>query len=149
MSEYAVRRANLSDIEQLVQLFESYRIFYKKEPNQKAASDFLKKRLVQNDSVFFICSKDQQIGAFTQLYPIFSSTRMKRLWLLNDLFVSNEYRGEGLSKLLIQRCKDYCHETDACGLILETGKSNDIGNRLYPSVGFILDEKYNHYFWDV
>jgi GNAT superfamily N-acetyltransferase len=82
------------------------------------------------------------------LYPLFSSTRMKRLWLLNDLFVDKEYRGKGVSKQLIAAAKELCKQTNACGLVLETAKKNIVGNDLYPKVGFSLDKEHNYYSWD-
>ena len=86
---------------------------------------------------------------FVQLYPIFSSTRMKKLWLLNDLFVDENHRGKGISKQLIKQCKDLCNDTGACGLILETAKTNTTANNLYVKTDFILDENHNYYSWDV
>ena len=148
MSSYDVRKAKLTDIDPLVVLFEEYRIFYKKNPDPIKTKNFLSERMKNNESVIFICNSGNEMLAFSQLYPIFSSTRLKRLWLLNDLYVAKDARGKGLSKLLIERRKELCHETDACGLILETGKTNDVGNNLYPSVGFTLDTLYNHYYWD-
>ena len=56
---------------------------------------------------------------------------MKRLWLLNDLFVVNNHRGKGISVALIDKAKEHCKQTRACGLILETAKDNKVGNNLY------------------
>lgn len=84
---------------------------------------------------------------FVQLFPIFSSTRMKRYWLLNDLFVNQNYRGKGFSKELLQAAKSLCKTSDACGILLETGKSNDVGNKLYTACGFELYESVNFYEW--
>ena len=39
-------------------------------------------------------------------------------------------------KLLIESAKELCIETKACGILLETDKTNEIGNQLYPSCGF-------------
>ena len=74
---------------------------------------------------------------------------MKRLWLLNDLFVDPDSRGKGVSIRLIERAKELAKDTDACGLILETGKNNKVGNKLYPKMGFTLNEASNFYEWDV
>lgn len=38
---------------------------------------------------------------------------------------------------------------NACGLILETAKTNIVGNELYPKVGFSLDKEHNYYSWDI
>ena len=68
------------------------------------------------------------------------------MWLLNDLFVEPDYRGKGISKMLINQAKNLAKKTDACGVLLETETTNDIGNRLYPQEGFHLEEN-NYYFW--
>ena len=73
---------------------------------------------------------------------------MKRLWLLNDLFIEEKYRGRGLSKQLINASKKLCEQTDACGLLLETAKTNVIGISLYENTGFLLDKEHNYYSWD-
>jgi GNAT superfamily N-acetyltransferase len=145
----AIRKAMLSDLEQLTKLFNNYRIFYKKENDLTGACEFLTLRLKQKDSEIFVCEEGKILTGFVQLYPLFSSTRMKKLWLLNDLFVDPNHRGKGVSIDLIQRAKQLCRETDACGMYLETAKNNDIGNRLYPRAGFTLNADHNFYDWDV
>lgn len=93
-------------------------------------------------------NKIRDLVGFVQLYPIFSSTKMQKLWLLNDLFVAQPHRGKGISKQLIDISKELCENTNACGLVLETAKINDIGNQLYPKMGFLLDNAHNYYTWD-
>jgi GNAT superfamily N-acetyltransferase len=144
-----IHQANQTDLPQLSKLFDAYRIFYKKESNIKGAEDFLQARMQNNESVIFIAAENDLLLGFVQLYPIFSSTRMKRIWLLNDLYVDEQGRGRGISVQLIDACKQHCKETNACGLILETAKTNTIGNQLYPRAGFHLDEEHNYYSWEV
>ncbi|MGH1518380.1 GNAT family N-acetyltransferase [Chryseobacterium sp. JK1] len=141
------RKATPSDLPQLTRLFDEYRIFYHKESDLSAAETFLKERIDNNDSEIFVAEEDQKLVGFVQLYPIFSSTRMQRYWLLNDLYVNTNYRGKGYSKALIETSKDLCRSSKACGILLETGKSNDIGNQLYPSCGFELYDSVNFYEW--
>ena len=139
-------QADPRNLDQIVELFDAYRVWYGKDSDKSGANDFLSDRLSQQESLIYACQVDDQLVGFTQLYPIFSSTRMQRMWLLNDLFVAAEFRGQGISKLLIERAKELARSTDACGVLLETEKSNDIGNQLYPSVGFELEGN-NFYFW--
>jgi GNAT superfamily N-acetyltransferase len=145
----SIRKANLSDIPTLSILFDLYRVWYNKPTDLQAAQQFLTDRLSREESVIFVAEANDTIVGFTQLYPLFSSTRMKRLWLLNDLFVSAEERGKGYSKLLIEAAKGLCRQTDGCAVMLETQKSNDIGNQLYPATGFELNTEHNFYEWDV
>ena len=144
-----IKKAKIEDLKFVVELFDHYRVFYENESDKQKANEFISERLKLNDSEIFVAENDnKKIIGFVQLYPIFSSTRMQRLWLLNDLFVNEENRGKGVSKQLIQTGKELCKQTNACGLILETAKNNIIGNSLYPNIGFSLDEEHNYYFWN-
>ena len=143
------RKATINDINQLTQLFNDYRVFYKKEANLNEAQQFLTERIKNNESVIFVAENEvQQLTGFVQLYPLFSSTRMKKLWLLNDLFVNPDFRSKGTSIGLIEKAKGLVKETKACGLSLETDKANIIGNNLYPKTGFTLNEGANFYEWN-
>ena len=142
-----VREAKLSDLKNLSVLFNSYRMFYGKVSDIRVAEEFLKSRIENKDSKIFICEFNNELSGFVQLYPIFSSTRVSKYWLLNDLFVDINKRGKGYSKLLIERSKKLVIESKACGMMLETEKSNDIGNLLYPSTGFKKNELCNFYEW--
>lgn len=143
-----IRKAQIEDLEQLAILFNGYRVFYEKEPDIKSAKQFLNDRIKAEDSKLYVAEMlDGSLVGFTQLYPLFSSTRMKRLWLLNDLYVDASHRGKGISILLIERAKQLVIETNACGMYLETGKTNLVGNKLYPRIGFSLNETSYYYEW--
>ena len=143
------RKISKDDIRHLAKLFDNYRIFYGKESDIKGSEKFLSERFENKESeIFVVESEEYDLIGFVQLYPIFSSTQMKRLWLLNDLFIENIHRGKGISVLLIEEAKKLCIETKASGLVLETAKSNEIGNKLYPKMGFSLDIVHNYYSWD-
>jgi GNAT superfamily N-acetyltransferase len=144
-----IKKATVNDLKFLVELFDKYRVFYEKESDKPKAAIFLTERLKLNDSEIFVAeTENYDLVGFVQLYPLFSSTRMQRLWLLNDLFVTKDYRGKGVAKKLIETSKELCKQTNACGLILETANTNNIGNELYPKVGFSLDMEHNYYSWD-
>ena len=141
-------QAGIQDLENLTSLFEDYRVFYRQPTNWKGSRKFLADRMDGNQSTIYLALDDQDKGiGFTQLYPMFSSTRIGRLWLLNDLFVNPAHRGRGISILLIERAKELARETKALGIILETEKTNKIGNQLYLRADFILKDDTNHYFW--
>ncbi len=143
------RNAKKNDLDQIAKLFDAYRVFYRKESDIESAKRFLSERLEQKDSEIFVAeTPDNLIAGFVQLYPLFSSTRMKKLWLLNDLFVNPDFRSKGISIDLIEKAKQLVRETKACGMFLETEKTNVVGNKLYPKTGFILNEASNYYEWD-
>lgn len=145
---YLIRNVTPGDIESLSHLFDAYRVFYRKESDPGGARKFLSERILNKESEIFIAIDGEIITGFVQLYPVFSSTRMKRLWLLNDLFVHSSYRKKGIAIALINQSKLHCNQTNACGLMLETAKTNLEGNRLYPKMGFNADEEHHYYYWD-
>lgn len=145
-----IRTATTEDIKPLTELFDSYRVFYNKKSDKLAAEIFLFERMLNHESVIYIAEDtDGKLTGFVQLYPLFSSTRMKKLWLLNDLFVKPDFRGRGISKLLINAAKKLCVATNSVGMMLETAQSNEAGNNLYQKTGFQLDKEHNYYCWDV
>ncbi|WP_109300746.1 GNAT family N-acetyltransferase [Aquimarina sp. AU474] len=145
-----IRQANLKDIPQLSLIFDSYRVFYRKKPDVNSAKAFLGDRIMNKESIIYIVENDEgSCVGFVQLYPIFSSTRMKKLWLLNDLYVYPDFRGQKISIQLIDKAKELAVKSDSCGLILETEKTNMIGNNLYPKTGFVCNKDSNFYTWDV
>lgn len=145
-----IRKAELMDINHLAELFDLYRVFYKKKSDLEGARSFLKTRIEKKESEIFVSFTDEgRMTGFTQLYPIFSSTRMKKFWLLNDLFVHQDFRRQGYSVALIEKAKDLCRNSDSYGMMLETAKSNTEGNALYPKTGFHLDVDHNYYEWEV
>jgi GNAT superfamily N-acetyltransferase len=148
MRSIEIKKATADHLNELVKLFNKYRVFYKKDPDIDKAREFLRERLAKNESEIFVSFNASVMTGFTQLYPLFSSTRMEKLWLLNDLFVDEKFRSQGISVALIERAKELCRQSGACGFMLETAKSNIIGNQLYQKMGLEKDTEHNFYNWD-
>ena len=146
----SIKKADVGDSDQVAKLFDAYRVFYKKNSDIDGARNFILERIRNSESEIYVAElAEKQLVGFVQLYPLFSSTRMKRLWLLNDLFVDVAHRGKNISIQLIDRAKQLAIETNACGLLLETAKINEVGNKLYPRTGFNIDQDQNYYSWNV
>lgn len=140
-----VTYADQSNIPQLSVLFDQYRIFYEQETDVVGAEKFLKARFKQKDSSIIIASTESNIKGFIQLYPSFSSVSMKRVWILNDLFVADEYRRKNVARKLIEAAKKHANDTGAIRLELATQTSNIPAQNLYETMGFIKDELFFHY----
>ena len=93
-----VRQATINDLEQLSILFAQYRVFYGQSFEPDAAKLFLEERLNKEESVVFIATENEEVFGFTQLYPSFSSVGMKKIWILNDLFVAAGHRQKGVAR---------------------------------------------------
>ncbi|MGW8957668.1 GNAT family N-acetyltransferase [Paenibacillus sp. NPDC055715] len=61
---------------------------------------------------------------FTQLYPSFSSVSMKRTWILNDLYVQEEARKQGIAQALLDKAKLHAIQSNAKSLELQTAPDN-------------------------
>jgi len=144
---FLIKQATLADLDESATLFNLYRIFYRQESDLEKGKDFLRERFINNESTIFLVVVDNQAVGFVQLYKLFHYTKLAKQWLLSDLYVHPDFRGQGLSIALIDRSKLWCEETNVCGLMLETEKTNDVGNNLYPRCGFEYDGLHNYYHW--
>ena len=144
---HLIKKASLEDLTEVSELFNLYRIFYRQDSDIERSTAFIRERLLNNESDIFLAIVNEKAVGFAQLYKLFHYTKLQKQWLLSDLFVHPDYRGLGLSIALIDRSKKWNEETGGCGLMLETEKTNNIGNRLYPKCGFIYDGAHNYYHW--
>jgi GNAT superfamily N-acetyltransferase len=141
--------ASEENLNQLIPLFDGYRMFYKQPSNRKAAREFLLDRFQKKDSVVFMAiDEDANALGFTQLYPLFSSVSMQRSYVLNDLFVSKSARGRGVGEALMEYAKEFARATGSKGLTLETGIDNP-AQKLYQRLGWVKDTEVNHYTWEI
>jgi ribosomal protein S18 acetylase RimI-like enzyme len=125
-------------------LFNSYRVFYKQQPDLHLAENFIKARLQNDESVIFVALVDvngtEVPAGFTQLYPSISSVRALRNWLLNDLYVAAEFRKQGIGEALIKTAIDFARNDGAKLVKLETAADNHIAQSLYEAIGFKKQE---------
>jgi GNAT superfamily N-acetyltransferase len=143
-----VKRAAVADVDAVAPLFGAYRQFYGQRSDLAAARAFLDERLRREESVIFFAVADEQGNealGFTQLYPAFSSVSVRRLWILNDLFVRPGVRRGGVGRRLLERAREWAIETDAKGLVLATAVSNAAARALYESCGWRRDDQFEHY----
>lgn len=137
--ELTVREAGPDDLEALVPLFDGYRLFYRQNSDLEGARSFLGARLERGESRIFLAELEGRAVGFVQLFPSFSSVSMRRLWVLNDLFVAPDARKVGVARALMDRARALAIETGAKGLILETEPHNAPAKKLYEDLGWTLD----------
>jgi ribosomal protein S18 acetylase RimI-like enzyme len=140
-----VRRAGLDDLEALSPLFDAYRGFYQLPSDLPASAGFLEDRLSGGDSVIFVAEENGSLLGFVQLYPLFSSLACRRLWLLNDLYTAQPARRRGVARALMEVARDHAIETGASGIELSTAHSNLPAQRLYESLGYVMDQTFRVY----
>ncbi|MEL6588505.1 MAG: GNAT family N-acetyltransferase [Bacteroidota bacterium] len=145
--QFSIKAAGMADLPELVPLFNAYRVFYEQPSDLASAERFLRARFEGEESKVFIAVNDQAKGlGFVQLYPSFSSVSMRRVWILNDLFVADYARKQGVGEALMERARQLAVETEARGLQLETGKNNLPAQSLYEKLHYVKNEDYFVYY---
>lgn len=140
-----VRQAGLIDVNIVAPLFDAYRQFYRQPSDMQLARTFIHERLSLMESVILIAENNhRQALGFTQLYPSFSSVSARRIWILNDLFVLANARGQGAARALLDAAKAHALATGAKRLTLSTAHDNP-AQKLYESSGYERDTEFYHY----
>lgn len=142
---FSIIRATLDHVDQITPLFDGYRQFYKQPSDLAGERQFLYDRLQNNESVVFLALLDDQAVGFTQLYPLFSSTLLRRMWLLNDLFVAPAGRKQGVGEGLLERARQFGIETGAQRLMLKTNVTNTTAQKLYERTGWVRETDFYVY----
>lgn len=146
MNKIAIKRLSLNESYLVVNLFNQYRIFYGKFSDLGMAKAFIDVRLENNESVIFLATVDEKPVGFTQLYPKYSSARLTKNWILNDLFVDAAYRKQGIGEKLIKTAMNFAKDEGSTFVQLETAVDNFTAQSLYESIGFKKQMPDNEFF---
>ena len=146
MMSAVIRQATIDDLDKIAPLFDAYRQFYRQPADLDCARDFLRARFAHHESVIFV-ALDESVAAlgFTQLYPLFSSVRTVRTYLLNDLFVAPAARKQGVARSLLAAAADFARANGAASLSLSTAIDNVPAQKLYAALGWKRDEDFCEY----
>ncbi|MDR6943287.1 GNAT family N-acetyltransferase [Mucilaginibacter pocheonensis] len=135
-----IKQINVADYLLVTRLFNQYRIFYKQPSDMALAETFIKNRLENNESVIFAAIDHGEAVGFTQLYPLFSSVKATKNWLLNDLFVDADHRKQGIGEALLKAAAGFAKTHGATFLQLETAVDNYTAQSLYEATGFVKQD---------
>ena len=140
-------QATLEHLDQLTPLFVKYREFYGELPYPDSSRKFLETRLRRKESVIYLAMPDDEdkILGFCQLYPSYSSLSLKRVWILNDIYVTEEARRQLVADRLLQTAKKMAKETNAVRMRVSTNADNEVAQKVYESIGFHEDSQFKNY----
>ncbi len=141
-----ISKANETHLSEIALLFDAYRVFYKQESDINKAKAFLEARIKNDESVILMAQTGKQAVGFVQLFTSFSSVSMQPVFILNDLYVHNDFRNKGIGELLLSAAKSYCKKMNYKGLALETAVDNP-AQKLYERLDWKKDVHCYHYFW--
>ncbi len=141
-----IKRAGISETDFVIELFDKYRVFYKQASDISLAQKFIRSRLENNESVIFIAFTEKIPVGFTQLYPCYSSVRVLKNWILNDLYVDAAYRQKGIGEALIRAAMRFAKEEGASIVELSTAVDNFTAQKLYEFIGFKKQKPDNEFY---
>jgi len=142
MSE--ISKVTVTDLVELHQLVEKYRAFYKQPENDKTLN-FLEERIKNQEAVAFIARIEGDAVGFTLLYPTFSTVSLSNIWLLNDLFVIETARGNGVATELMDVAESAAKQAGATRVFLRTANDNLPAQALYEGRNWVKDEVFRRY----
>ena len=145
MTTTTVRQAVLADLEVLADLFNQYRQFQGKAADLSACRAFLHDRFNHAESTVFLGTVGDHPVGFAQLYPSFSSTALARVFILNDLFVSNAGRRRGVGSALLKAVEDHAWSLGACRVSLNVAQVNASAQQLYEAAQWVRDGEFFMY----
>jgi ribosomal protein S18 acetylase RimI-like enzyme len=146
VSNLTIKQVAAPEVNLVAGLFNQYRIFYKQLSDIGMAKAYLEARLENNESIIFVAIADDQPVGFTQLYPKYSSAKLTKNWILNDLFVALSHRKKGIGAALIKTAMDFAKAQGSTFLQLETGTDNYAAQSLYEAIGFKKQEEDSTFF---
>ncbi|WP_287597935.1 GNAT family N-acetyltransferase [Thermomonas sp.] len=135
----SISRAGPADLDALAALFDAYRQFYGQPPDPALARQWLRERLRFGESTVLLAKRAGSTVGFVQLYPMFSSVRTAKTWILNDLYVDAGARRQGVARALLDAATAFAREDGAAGISLETSRDNAAARALYIAVGWRED----------
>ena len=135
-------RATLQHLDRIVPLFDAYRQFYGQNSDLAGARAFLSERIERGESVILLAADG---AGFTQLYPCFSSVRMRKTLILNDLFFAPEARCRGVGEALLDAACAHARSVGAARMTLSTAVDNSAAHALYVRAGWERDAQFHTY----
>jgi len=139
-----ISRITISEIAELHPLVEQYRAFYKQPKNDKTLS-YLEERIKNEEAIAFIARVGGEAVGFTLLYPTFSTVSLSNIWLLNDLYVEESARGNGIASELMDVAESAAKQAGATRVFLRTANDNLPAQALYEGRKWVKDEVFRRY----
>lgn len=141
-------KATLEHLDLLAPLFIKYREFYGEMPYPDSSRAFLEKRLSREESVIYLAlpiDDDKRLLGFCQLYPSYSSLSLKRVWILNDIYVAEDARRQLVADHLMRTAKKMAKQSQAVRMRVSTSSNNEVAQKVYESIGFREDTEFKNY----
>ncbi len=108
------------------------------EPLKEYTKAHLVEELVKRKNIahIFVARYDNQPAGLANCFEGFSTFHCKSLLNIHDFLVIPQFRGKGISKVLMQAVEEFARSIGCVKLTLEVLEGNHIAQALYLKVGF-------------
>ena len=138
MTEYSIALVGSKDLGDLLPLMRAYCDFYNASPTDRALLA-LATALVddpEHEGLQLIArDSDGRAAGFATVFWTWSTSNACRIGVMNDLFVSENARGQGLADRLITACRSECSRRNARRLTWQTAPDNLRAQAVYERIG--------------
>jgi GNAT superfamily N-acetyltransferase len=126
-----------AQFDQLLPLIAAYQRFYEVEEidEERNRTFFIRFIAPSNDGLLLGAWRDEQLLGYACLYWHFTSLVPAETVLMNDLFVTEEARGQGVGRALIEASAEVARKRGAHHLEWATAPDNATAQHLYDATG--------------
>ena len=134
------------EFEELLPLIAAYQRFYEVEKvDEERNRTFFRRFLAPSeDGLLLGARSDGRLAGYACLYWHFSSLEACESVLMNDLFVDESVRGQGVGRALIEAAAEVASEREVPFVEWSTAPDNKTAQRLYDSTGAQRSEWFSY-----
>lgn len=138
MADYSIDLVGPADLDELLPLMRGYCDFYDSTPGDDQLLELARALIEDPDGEGVqLLARDGggRAAGFATLYWSWSTTDACRIGVMNDLFVAQHARGQGLAERLIEACREQCVRRGARRVTWQTAPDNLRAQAVYDRVG--------------
>ncbi|MFC8502247.1 GNAT family N-acetyltransferase [Pedococcus sp. NPDC057267] len=133
----AIQRSTVADLPSLLPLLRGYSTFYRTPARDEDLLRMAEAFCGDSPDGLQLLARTEDgtlVGYATVLWS-WDTTSGTRLAVMEDLFVTEAVRGEGVGRALLEACASTARERGCTALAWETAPDNDVAQRLYDATG--------------
>lgn len=82
-------------------------------------------------ATYLVCDYEGEVAGYGGIWTVFEEAH------ITNIAVEKRFRGMGMGRRLMEELEKVAREKNALRIILEVRPSNEVGRRLYQSMGFV------------
>ena len=138
MTPHSIARVGATDLDEVQILMRAYCDFYEAAPTDEDLVALSRALIAdpEHEGMQLIARDTTgRAAGFATVYWSWSTTHACRIGVMNDLFVVESARGEGVAEGLIEACRAECVRRDARRLTWQTAPDNLRARAVYDRIG--------------